>query len=70
MPPSCRAVGASLLPAAALGLGLSLWWAGARRTVRDVLAALLVGTLVTEAAFGLPGIGSVVNAVLRRNPTR
>jgi peptide/nickel transport system permease protein len=52
--------GATLLPAAALGVALAAWLAAARRTARDVLAALIVGTLVTDAVFGLPGLGTLV----------
>ena len=51
---------ASLLPAAALGTGLAAWTAVGRRTRRDLLAAVLVGTLVTEALYGVPGLGTLL----------
>ncbi len=62
-------VGASLLPVATLGAGLAVWLAAARRTRRDVLAAVLVGTLVTEVVFSLPGLGSLLaDAVATPDP--
>ena len=54
-------LGASLLPAIALGVDLALWLTAARRTTRDLIAAALVGTLVTEAVFDLPGLGSLLS---------
>ena len=51
---------ATLLPAAALGVAFAVWTAVARRTSRDVLVALLVGTLVTDAVFGLPALGTLI----------
>jgi peptide/nickel transport system permease protein len=59
-------VGASLLPAAALAFALAVWTSDARRSTRDIVAAVLVGTLVTEAVFGLPGLGTL----LRDSATR
>jgi peptide/nickel transport system permease protein len=59
-------VGASLLPAATLGVAFAVWRAIARRTARDVLTALLVGTLVTEVVFRLPGLGSLLAAAATR----
>jgi peptide/nickel transport system permease protein len=53
-------VAASLLPAALLGSGLAAWTAVGRRTRRDLLAAVLVGTLVTEALSSLPGLGALL----------
>jgi len=49
-----------LATAAALGVGLAVWTAVGRRRCRDLLAAVLVGTLVTEALYGLPGLGSLL----------
>ena len=61
--------GAGLLPAAALGVALAAWTTVARRTRRDQLAAVLVGTLVTEAVFGLPGLGTLLaDAATRGDP--
>ncbi|HEX4493352.1 MAG TPA: hypothetical protein VH914_19265 [Acidimicrobiia bacterium] len=50
--------GASLLPALALGAGLAAWMAIGRRSTREVVAAVALGTIVTEAVFALPGLGS------------
>jgi peptide/nickel transport system permease protein len=62
-------IGASLLPAATLGIGLAFWTTVARRTMRDLLAAVLVGTVVTEAVFGLPGLGTLLrDAATRPDP--
>jgi peptide/nickel transport system permease protein len=60
-------LGAGLLPAAALGLGLAAWTRIVRRRVRDVVAALLVGTIVTESVFGLPGLGSLITDAASRH---
>ncbi|MDQ1467811.1 MAG: peptide/nickel transport system permease protein [Actinomycetota bacterium] len=60
---------ASLLPAAALGIALAVWASFARRTRRDLLAAVLIGTLVTEVVFGLPGLGTLLlDAATRSDP--
>lgn len=62
-------VGAGLFPAMTLGIALAAWDAAARRTRRDLLAALFVGTLVTEAVFGLPGLGALLlSAATRPDP--
>jgi peptide/nickel transport system permease protein len=62
-------VGASLLPALSLGLALAVWTRRVRRTVRDLIAALVIGTLVTEAVFGLPGLGGLLaDAASRPDP--
>jgi peptide/nickel transport system permease protein len=59
--------GASLLPAIALGVGLALWLAAARRTTRDLIAAAFVATLVTEAVFDLPGLGALLRDAAMRS---
>lgn len=61
--------GATLLPALALALALAVWTTDGRRTTRDIVATLLVGTLVTEAVFGLPGLGTLLrDAAIRPDP--
>jgi peptide/nickel transport system permease protein len=62
-------VGAGLLPAGALGAAIAVWTTDARRTARDIVAAVLVGTIVTEAVFGLPGLGTLLrDAAVRPDP--
>jgi peptide/nickel transport system permease protein len=58
--------GASLLPALALAVALAVWTTDGRRTTRDIVAALIVGTLVTEALFALPGLGTLIRDAANR----